>query len=80
MDESVFKEVRQLAAETFQTEEKEVTADSSPDTLENWDSIQHLNFVLALEARFQIELSAEDMEGARSIADAVRIVEARISR
>jgi len=31
--------------------------DASPDTIENWDSLRHMNLVLALEEEFGIELT-----------------------
>ena len=37
-----------------------VDADISPDNTESWDSMSHLNLVLALEAEFQLSLTPED--------------------
>ncbi len=34
--------------------------DSSPDNIETWDSMSHLNLILALEAEFAVSLSPED--------------------
>jgi len=77
VSDNTFIEVRKLAADVFETKEDAVTLASTPQTVENWDSIQHLNFVLALENRFGIEFSAEEMESMRSIADAVRIIKSK---
>jgi acyl carrier protein len=35
--------------------------DSSPDTVENWDSLQHMNLILALEEEFDIAFSDEEI-------------------
>jgi acyl carrier protein len=35
--------------------------ESSPDTVPTWDSLNHLNVVLALEQEFAIELSTDDV-------------------
>ena len=43
--------------------------DSSPETTANWDSLNHLNIVLALESEFQIELPIEGVLQARSVGD-----------
>ena len=75
MTETVLAQIRQIAAEVFGVGEERLSPESSPQTIENWDSIQHLNFILALEARFATEFSAEEMEGVRSIADAVALIE-----
>jgi len=37
-----------------------VTDDTSPDVVKTWDSLAHLNLVMALEVEFQIALSPED--------------------
>jgi acyl carrier protein len=33
---------------------------SSPETLESWDSLNHLNLVMAIEEEFNVELTPDD--------------------
>jgi acyl carrier protein len=52
----------------------DLTDDSSPENIENWDSLKHMNLVLALEDEFGIRFSDEQivaMLSVRSIKDAV---------
>jgi acyl carrier protein len=42
--------------------------EASPDTIAEWDSMGHLNLVMALESEFGLSLSAEDALGMRSVA------------
>jgi acyl carrier protein len=44
-----------------------VTPESTPDTIEGWDSIAHLNLVLALEQEFGIQLLPEEIEQLLSV-------------
>jgi len=37
-----------------------ITEDSSPDTIETWNSLSHIHLVLALESEFSIDISPED--------------------
>jgi|APSaa5957512535_1039671.scaffolds.fasta_scaffold00497_4 acyl carrier protein len=37
-----------------------INDDSSPDTIEAWDSLTHLNLIMAIEFEFKIKLSPED--------------------
>lgn len=49
---------------------KEVTffsEESSPDTVENWDSMNHLNLVVALEEEFQLSITPEDVMDMKSV-------------
>jgi acyl carrier protein len=40
--------------------EASIDDQSSPDTLEGWNSVSHIHLVLALEEEFGISLSPED--------------------
>lgn len=50
-----------VVSEVFGLPIEEVNDDSSPDTIPNWDSLSHLNLILALEAEFEVSLSPEDV-------------------
>jgi len=70
----VLAQVQQVAAEVFDSPADAIQADSSPQTLSNWDSIQHLNFIMSLESRFKVEFSPEEMESIKHIGDAARLI------
>lgn len=44
-----------------------LSEESSPDTVASWDSVNHLNLVMALESEFGIRLSPEDALAMRSV-------------
>lgn len=75
MTDQVLDRVRRVASELFDVPLSGITSESTPATLENWDSVQQLNLVLALEEEFGVRFEPEDMEKMQSIgqvADAVR--------
>jgi acyl carrier protein len=75
---TTFEQVRGIASDLFAIPPDRITAESSPETLESWDSTQHLNFVLALEEKFGFQLSPEEMEQMRNIGEIVKLVESRL--
>ena len=74
MDDALELQVRQVAADVFNLPLKTVTVQTSPQSVEGWDSVQHLNFVLALEEAMAIQLEPEDIEQIRSVGGAVDVV------
>jgi acyl carrier protein len=40
----------------------ELTQDSSPEKIESWDSLNHLNLVLALEQEFSVKFTPDEIE------------------
>ena len=54
--------VQPIVADVMQIPLGYVTPASSPDTIETWDSLRHLNLVLALEESFGVQFSPEEIE------------------
>jgi acyl carrier protein len=75
---STFDQVRNIASDIFGIPAEKITAASSPQTVESWDSIQHLNLVLALEEKFNLQLSPEEIEDLKSIGDAAKLIESKL--
>ena len=78
MTESVLEQVKYIVSDLFLVPEEEVGPESSPDTIEKWDSMQHLNLVLAVEQTFGIQLSTEEIERMNSVGLIVELIEEKI--
>ena len=72
---STLDQVRTIASDIFSVPADKITADSSPQTIENWDSMQHLNLVLAVEEKFGVQLSPEEVEQMKSVGAVAAIVD-----
>lgn len=56
-----------IIADIFQLTPEQVHPGASPDTIANWDSLRHLNLVLALEQEFGVEFTPEEIEQMLSV-------------
>jgi acyl carrier protein len=72
---STFEQVRNIASDIFGIPADRIAAESSPETIENWDSMQHLNLVLAIEEKFGVQLEPEAIEQMNSIGAVAMLVE-----
>jgi acyl carrier protein len=64
---TVLPRLQRLLADLFELPEEDITLGTSSETLEDWDSIKHLNLMLMLEEEFHVELSPETMEQLTSV-------------
>jgi len=64
---NTLERVRHIIADLFNRSFEQVTSASSPDTLADWDSLQHLNIVLALEQEFALQFTPEEIEQMLSV-------------
>ena len=54
-----------------------VNLESSPETLENWDSLRHIKLILAIEESLGVQFSEEDIVSIKNVQDLLARVEAR---
>ena len=77
MSDRTLDEVRRVAAEVFARDEDFLGANSSPEQIESWDSVQHLNLVLALEAKYGIEFDPEEMDSMKTLGEIAALVQTK---
>lgn len=77
-DSSLFARVRQIVADLFNLPLEEVTPTASPDTIVTWDSLQHLNLVLALEQEFGLQFTPEEIEQMLSVELIVDLLQEKL--
>lgn len=55
------EKLKQIMSQVFEVPIEEITENTSPDTVEKWDSLQHMNLILALEETFNVTFSSEEI-------------------
>jgi acyl carrier protein len=58
----------QIIAETLELPPEAVTADSSSDTVEAWDSLKHLDVILAVEQTYKVKFKMAEIAHLVSVA------------
>ena len=53
--------LKEIMSQVFDVPKESINNDSSPDTIDNWDSVNHMNLVLALEQAFGISFEPEEI-------------------
>ena len=67
-----------IATDVFEVPQSNLSAASSPDTVETWDSLHHLSFVVALEQEFNVQFSPEEIEQLLSIELTTALLEEKM--
>ena len=53
--------IKQIMANVFSIDVASIEDDASPDIIINWDSLNHMNFVVALEEEFDIRFTDDEI-------------------
>ena len=54
--------IKKIMSNVFNINVDSINNESSPDNIENWDSLKHMNLIIALEEDFDIEFDDNDIE------------------
>ena len=53
--------IKKVMSAVFEIPNIEISEASTMDTIESWDSLKHMNLVIALEDEFQITIPGEEV-------------------
>ena len=57
MNNIIEDRIKNVMSAVFEIPEGIIQDDSSPDTIESWDSLKHMNLIIALEEEFDCKFS-----------------------
>jgi acyl carrier protein len=75
---AIFKRVQGIVADLFSIPVAQVMLETSSDTIDSWDSLQHLNLVLALEQQFGVQFAPQEIEKLISVQSIVEFVDHKL--
>ena len=61
MEDSIAVRIKNVMSSVFEIPVDQIKDNSSQDTIGSWDSLKHMNFVVALEEEFEIEFSDDEI-------------------
>lgn len=53
--------IKQIIADVFSVEVNEINENTSPESIDNWDSLGHMNLVTALEEELEISFDNDEI-------------------
>ena len=61
MENKKKERIKNVMSAVFEIPEEQIKNDSSPDTIGSWDSLRHMNLIVALEDEFKVELTDDEI-------------------
>jgi acyl carrier protein len=68
------QKLKQIMSNLFEIEEDEITDEASVLSIENWDSLKHINLIIAIEEQFGITIDEDEMVEMTSFTEIKRIL------
>ena len=77
--EEIFQELNQVFRRIFDDETIVVNEDTTAEDIEDWDSLEHINLIVAIEKQFRMKFTMSEVRSMKNVGEMVDIIIGRIS-
>ncbi len=72
--ESIYERLNGIFQDVFDDEEITVHENTVADDIEDWDSLEHINLVVAIEEEFGMKFKMSEVTGMKNVGEMVEII------
>ncbi|MBQ7558427.1 MAG: acyl carrier protein [Lachnospiraceae bacterium] len=76
--EELYDNLNEVFRDVFDDESITVTDETTADDIEDWDSLEHINLVAAVEQEFGIRFSMGQVQSMKNVGEMVDIILSQI--
>lgn len=76
--EEVFKGLHEVFWDIFDDEGIQIYDETTADDIEDWDSLEHINLVVAVEKKFHIKFNMGEVNNMKNVGEMVDIILKRV--
>ena len=77
-EQEILEAVQEIFRDNFDDDTLVITRDTCADDIEDWDSIEHINLIAAVEDAFGMRFQMREVSGMKNVGEMVQIIKSRI--
>ena len=77
--EEIYADLNEVFRDVFDDETITVTDETTSDDIDDWDSLEHINLIAAVEQQFGIKFNMGQIVTMKNVGEMVNIIESQIS-
>jgi acyl carrier protein len=71
-------EIQQIFRDVFDDSNLVITRDSNASTVEDWDSLAHVNLVTAIEKKYKIRFALGELQELKNVGDMIDLINEKL--
>lgn len=73
------EKLNRIFCEVFEDEELVISQEMTADDVDGWDSLTHVNLILAIEYGFNIRFSQKELLSFKNVGDLMKCIERKVA-
>lgn len=73
--QEIFDAVQEIFRDNFDDEDLVIARETSAADIEDWDSLEQINLLTAMEKKFSLKFKLEDVRGLSNVGDLLDLIE-----
>jgi len=78
--EKIYVSLNEIFCDVFDDNSIVITDDTSAEDVEGWDSLEHVNLIVAIEQFYKIKMTVEEITGIRNVGEMVNIILEKVDK
>jgi acyl carrier protein len=75
----IYEQLTEIFRDLFDDDTLVLRPDITAADVPGWDSFNHVNLIVAVEARFNIKFKTAEIEGLRNVGHLVEVIESKLA-
>lgn len=76
-EKEIYERLNEVFRDVFDDEDITVNASTTADDIEDWDSIEHINLIGAVEDEFGVRFKMGEVSGMKNVGEMAKIIGSR---
>ena len=76
-EQEIYDRLNEVFRDVFDDDEITVNEDTTADDIEEWDSLEHINLISAVEDEFGIRFKMGEVSSMKNVGEMVEIIKTR---
>ena len=72
--EKIFDEMKKIFRDVFEEETLEINNETNAEDIEDWDSLEQINLLIAMEKKFEIKFNINEVVALENVGDMAELI------
>jgi acyl carrier protein len=77
--DDLLPEIQRIFCDVFDDPSLVITRDSNASTVEDWDSLAHVNLVTAIEKKYRIRFALGELQELKNVGDMMDLIQEKLA-